>query len=54
MATGTAALLFSGGAAVLGRGLFRLVFHALSAVMGKQSFKIVTIRAIATKSVFIE
>ena len=36
------------------RRFLRLVFHAFSVVMGKQSFKIITIGAIATKSVFIE
>ena len=32
----------------------RLAFHAFSLIMGKQSFKIVAIRAIAAKGVFIE
>lgn len=39
---------------MFGRRFLRLVFHALSVVMGNESFKIVTIGAIATKSVFIE
>jgi hypothetical protein len=36
------------------RRFLRLVFHAFSLVVGKESFKVVTIGAIATKSVFIE
>jgi hypothetical protein len=39
---------------VLGRGLFRLVFHAFNLVIRKESFKIVTIWAIASKSIFIK
>ena len=35
-------------------GSFRLAFHALSLVIRKESFKIVAIRAIASKGVFVK
>jgi hypothetical protein len=44
----------SGGAAVLRGRMLRLVFHAFSLVVRNESLKIVAIRTIAPKSVFIE
>ena len=39
---------------MLGGWLRRLVFQSLNSIIGKQSLKVVAIRAVAAKSVFVE